>query len=87
MKQIFLLFACIVLAATQYNPVLSRDLCQLTVASYCVPISVLNWNCGPCKNSALQIKNVSLFLNSSQNTAGYIAVSDSLQAIRTLILT
>ncbi len=81
MKQIIVLLACIALAATQYNPVLSRDLCQLTVAAYCVPISVLNWSCGPCKNSPLQIKNVTLFLNASKDTAGYIAVSGSLQAI------
>lgn len=76
---IFIIFFTIVLS--QYNPQLSKDLCQLTITSYCVPISVLNWSCGPCKTSMLQIKNVSLFLNSSQNTAGYIAISNSLQAV------
>ena len=81
MKKILLLAVFLYLAFSQYNPQLSKDLCQLTITSYCVPISVLNWNCGPCKNSILQIKNVSLFLNSSQNTAGFIAVSNSLQAV------
>jgi hypothetical protein len=77
---LFFLF-CLIVSYCQYNPQLSKDLCQLTITSYCVPISVLNWNCGPCKNSMLEIKNVSLFLNSTQNTAGYIAISSSLQSI------
>jgi hypothetical protein len=81
MKKLLLLIVFFVLSFAQYNPQLSKDLCQLTITSYCVPISVLNWNCGPCKTSMLQIKNVSLFLNSSQNTAGYIAVSNSLQSV------
>ena len=76
---IFTLLVC--LAFTQYNPELSKSLCELTVASYCRPTKILDWSCAPCQNSGLQIQNISLFVNSTKATLGYIAVSKKLDAI------
>lgn len=75
---------CVVLCsmvACQYNPELSKQLCELAVSSYCKPLKLLDWSCGPCKGSFLQIQNVSLFINSTQNTLGYIAISKKLDAV------
>ena len=71
----------LVFGAAQYNPELSKDLCELTVASYCRPTKLIDWSCTPCKNSNLEISNVSLFINSTQATLGYIAISKKLDAI------
>jgi hypothetical protein len=57
----------------------------MAVASYCKPIKLLDWSCGPCKSSFLQIQNVSLFVNSTQNTLGFIAVSKKLDSISIFI--
>lgn len=43
----------IAFAYAQYNPELSKNLCQLTVASYCKPTKLIDWSCLPCKNSVL----------------------------------
>ena len=43
----------LVLVFSQYNPDLSKNLCQLTVASYCKPTKLVDWSCGPCKASPL----------------------------------
>jgi hypothetical protein len=49
-----LLFSLLsLLALSQYNPDLSKNLCQLTVASYCRPTKIVDWSCGPCKTSSL----------------------------------
>ncbi len=53
----------------------------MAVASYCKPLKLLDWSCGPCKGSFLQIQNVSLFVNSTQATLGYIAVSKKVNSI------
>ena len=74
----------IVLSLTQYNPELSKNLCSLTVASYCKSSNLADWSCAPCKNSALQIQNVTLFINSTQDTLGFISVSKKLNAIGNL---
>jgi hypothetical protein len=79
-KVLFCLLFCSA-AFAQYNPELSKELCELAVASYCRPVKVLDWSCGPCKGSFLQIQNVSLFINSTQDTLGFIAVSKKLNAI------
>lgn len=77
---LFHLFLCSVVFS-QYNPELSKELCELAVASYCRPLKLLDWSCGPCKGSFLQMQNVSLFINSSQNTLGFISVSKKLDSI------
>lgn len=81
MIKLFLLSFLVCVSFAQYNPELSKDLCQLTVASYCRPTKLIDWSCGPCKNSVLQIQNVSLFINSTMATLGYISVSKKLDAI------
>ncbi len=81
---LFTLLAC--LAMTQYNPDLSKSLCELTVASYCRPTKLIDWSCNACKNSQLQIQNVSLFINSTKATLGYISISKKLDAIGKLII-
>ena len=73
-----LLFICVF---SQYNPELSKNLCQLTVASYCRPTLLLDWSCGPCKNSPLEVQNITLFVNSTKATLGYIAISKKLASI------
>ena len=80
---IFTLLLCLTLS--QYNPDLSKSLCELTVASYCRPTKILDWSCAPCQNSGLQIQNISLFVNSTKATLGYIAVSKKLNAISNIL--
>lgn len=83
MLKVFIIFFLAYVSLAQYNPELSKELCQLTVASYCRPTKLVDWSCLPCKNSPLQIQNVSLFINSTQATLGYIAISKKLDAIGT----
>ena len=80
---IFTLLLCLTLS--QYNPDLSKSLCELTVASYCRPTKILDWSCAQCQNSGLQIQNISLFVNSTKATLGYIAVSKKLNAISNIL--
>ncbi len=75
---LFVFFTCVL---SQYNPAISKELCQLTTASYCRPTSLIDWSCNVCKTSTLQIQNVTLFVNSTKATLGYIAVSKKLNAI------
>ena len=75
----FVLILCTTYA--QYNPELSKEMCYLAVAAYCKPVKLLDWSCEPCKSSFLEMGNVSLFVNSTQNTLGFIAVSKKLDAI------
>ena len=81
---LFVFFTCVV---SQYNPETSKALCQLTVASYCRPTYLIDWSCNVCKNSTLQIQNVSLFVNSTKATLGYISVSKKLNAIGKCFIT
>lgn len=67
--------------SAQYNPELSKEMCYLAVAAYCKPIKLLDWSCEPCKSSFLEMGNVTLFVNSTQNTLGFIAVSKKLDSI------
>ena len=87
MINLLLLSILVVFGAAQYNPELSKDLCELTVASYCRPTKLIDWSCTPCKNSNLEISNVSLFINSTQATLGYIAISKKLDAIGNIPIT
>ena len=53
MRILLLVSIILSFALAQYNPDLSKNLCQLTVASYCRPTSILDWSCNSCKNSPL----------------------------------
>ncbi len=81
MKKILFISLFVCLAFSQYNPELSKSLCELTVASYCRPTKLLDWSCNACKNSNLAIQNVSLFINSTKATLGFIAYSKKLDSI------
>jgi hypothetical protein len=85
MIKILIISVFAVLASTQYNPDLSKSLCELTVASYCRPTKIVDWSCVPCKNSNLEITNISLFVNSTKATLGYIAISKKLDAIGKIV--
>ncbi len=78
---LLLLSVLITCVLSQYNPGTSKDLCQLTVASYCRPTLLIDWSCNVCKNSTLQIQNVTLFVNSTKATLGYISYSKKLNSI------
>lgn len=51
----------LVTANAEYNEQLEQKLCRLAVASYCRKADVEKWDCGPCKNSPLVMKNVRTF--------------------------
>lgn len=85
MIKLLLISLLAILASTQYNPDLSKSLCELTVASYCRPNKIVDWSCAPCKNSNLEITNISLFVNSTKATLGYIAISKKLDAIGNIV--
>jgi predicted lipase len=81
MIKILILTLIVSAAYAQYNEELSKELCEIAVAAYCKPVKLLDWSCGPCKKSMLQITNVSLIVNSTAATMGFIAVSQKLQSI------
>lgn len=76
------LFAIFVVAClSTYDATLGFDLCKLTVASYCHPIKVKDWSCGPCANSPIKLSNVDHFSNSTGDVLGIIGISQSPRAI------
>jgi hypothetical protein len=75
--------ALLVLILAQYEQDLGKDLCRLSIASYCRKSDIEKWSCGPCKNSPLAMTHVQTFENSSMDTLGFIGVSVELNAIGT----
>jgi len=80
----------IIIPSASYTELLGQKLCRLTLASHCKKAEVEShckkaevekWACGPCKNSALAMKNVKTFENSCMDTLGYIGTSEELNAI------
>jgi hypothetical protein len=62
-------------AAAQYNESMGKLFGQLTVASYCRPSLVSAWTCNPCKRYP-NMKFVTVMKNSTNDTLGFIGVSD-----------
>lgn len=79
LKQLTLTFVIVGVLA-QYNPDLGAIFGQLTVASYCKERSIDAWNCTPCKNYP-HLTHVTRFENRTEDTVGFIAVDDKLDAI------
>lgn len=79
--KLIVLAILVVLAMGQYNESLGKLFGQLTVASYCRPSLISAWSCDPCKKVS-GIKFVTVMKNSTNDTLGYIAVSDDLNATR-----
>jgi hypothetical protein len=87
MLKFVLIFVLSCMSYAQYNQELSKELCYLAVAAYCKPVKLLDWSCEPCRSSFLQMGNVTLFVNSTQNTLGFIGVSQKLNSIGTFSIT
>lgn len=77
--RILLLFLVVALAHAQYNETIGKILGQLTVASYCKPSLIESWTCNPCKDYP-KMKFVKVIKNSTNDTLGFIGVSDELDA-------
>lgn len=77
--KLIVLSILVVLAMGQYNESLGKLLGQLTVASYCRPSLISAWNCDPCKKVP-GMKFVTVMKNSTNDTLGFIAVNDELNA-------
>lgn len=68
----------------KFDPEFAHNLFQLNVATYCRPANVKNWSCKPCQSSAIQIKEVKTFFNSTGDILGILGVAknpDSLSKI------
>jgi hypothetical protein len=81
MKVMLVILALVSFCCAQYSEPFAEELCKLAISSYCKPSQVLSWNCHMCMNSQLGIKNVSLIINSSSSTLGFIAISQTLSSI------
>ena len=81
MFKIAVLVAILALASASYSETLGKNLCMLTVASYCNPTKINNWSCPPCQASALKMSNVKVITNSTMDTLGFIATSKDLNSI------
>jgi hypothetical protein len=84
-KYLFILVVLIFNGHSQYAEDVGKDLCHLAMASYCRPSHIQDWSCAPCKSSQLGIKNVSVIINSTSATLGFIAISQKLNAISIII--
>lgn len=80
-KIILLLLGLIFIIQTQYAEDVGKDLCKLCMASYCRPSHINDWSCAPCKSSDLGMKNISVIINSTSATLGFIGISQKLQSI------
>lgn len=58
-----------------FDPDFAKNLFQLNVATYCRPANVKTWTCKPCQDSAIQIKEVKTFFNSSGDILGVLGVA------------
>lgn len=76
-----LLISC---ASAQYNETLAKILAELTLVSYCHPTQIESWSCFPCTKT-LKLKFPSVIKNSTNDTLGYLAISDQLDATSTPI--
>lgn len=77
--KVVLIALVLCLAAAQYNESMGKLLGQLTVASYCRPSLISAWTCDPCKRYP-GMKFVTVMRNSTNDTLGFIGVSDALDA-------
>ena len=75
-----LVLLCISLVVAKYSQTLGEKLCRLAVASYCNKEKVADWTCKPCTSAPVKLTHVQLFFNSSGDTAGFIAISEELDA-------
>ena len=77
-KSLFILATIFISIHAQYAEDVGKDLCKLAMASYCKPAHLQDWSCAPCKSSLLGIRNVSVIINSTSATLGFIAISQKL---------
>lgn len=77
--KILLSLLFILLVNAQYNETLGKMFGFMTVASYCRPNQIEAWTCTPCKRIP-DLRFPSVFKNSTNDTLGYIAISDALDA-------
>jgi len=82
MKKVIFIWMVVIMAIhAQYAEDIGKDLCKLAMASYCRPAHIADWSCAPCKSSDLGIKNVSVIINSTSATLGFIGISQKLDSI------
>jgi len=81
--RVLLLAVVLCLATAQYNETMGKILGHLTVASYCRPSLISAWTCDPCKRFP-GMKFVTVMKNSTNDTLGFIGVSDELDATSTV---
>lgn len=77
--RLILIVLLVIFVSAQYNESLGKLFGQMTVASYCRPSLINAWTCDPCKKVA-NMKFVTVMKNSTNDTLGYIAVNDDLNA-------
>jgi hypothetical protein len=58
---------------------MAKYLVRMTACSYCNPHQIEAWNCSECKK--ITMTHVKVIKNSTEDTLGYIAVSDQLDAV------
>jgi hypothetical protein len=63
----------------QYNQTMAKILAELTLVSYCRPYLIESWTCFPCTKT-LKMTFPSVIKNSTNDTLGYMAISDELDA-------
>ncbi|EAR92668.1 lipase family protein (macronuclear) [Tetrahymena thermophila SB210] len=85
MKSIFLLIISLLLASCsqfQYNETLAQDLAGFSLASYCNPKYLQQWNCGSaCKKNPNGLTDFSYLYNKTLKASGYIGYSAHHDAI------
>ena len=73
-KKIFFLIFLQLLNAS-YSEDLGKNLCKLSVASYCNTNKLASWTCKPCLSSPIKLDTVRIFYNSTGDSQGMIGVS------------
>ncbi|EAR92667.1 lipase family protein (macronuclear) [Tetrahymena thermophila SB210] len=85
MKLQLLLLVCLSFAACQsftYTQSLAQDLAGFSLASYCNPKSIEQWNCGcACDKNPQGLRNVTILFNSTLQASGYLGYSTHHDAI------